>query len=154
MASNAKRRHVLDPNARPCLWCPRTGSERGGIGRRAKGIGSRVLSKGTPSPNPFIEGTVVMLDKWTTLAMASVAYFLQQGSLLVALSQLSVTRCVTSRLRVVDFSDTAESSVVMFSHFSSAWAKTLNSATLVGVTFHHFPFQRYSPACRRCVLRR
>ncbi|KAI0255785.1 cation efflux family-domain-containing protein, partial [Lactifluus subvellereus] len=50
--------------------------------------------------------------KWTTLAMASVAYFLQQGSLLVALSQLSATR------------------VVMFSHFSSAWAKTLTSASL------------------------
>ena len=32
--------------------------------------------------------------KWTVLAMGSVAYFLQQGSLLVALSQLSATRYV------------------------------------------------------------
>ncbi|KAH9989852.1 cation efflux family-domain-containing protein [Russula vinacea] len=49
--------------------------------------------------------------KWTVLAMGSVAYFLQQGSLLVALSQLSATR------------------VILFSHFSSAWGKTLSSAT-------------------------
>ncbi|KAI0305962.1 cation efflux family-domain-containing protein [Multifurca ochricompacta] len=50
--------------------------------------------------------------KWTVLVMASVAHFLQQGSLLMALSQLSATR------------------VVLFSHFSLAWAKTLSSATL------------------------
>jgi zinc transporter 5/7 len=49
--------------------------------------------------------------KWTVLAMGSVAYFLQQGSLLVALSQLSATR------------------VILVSHFASAWAKTLSSAT-------------------------
>lgn len=49
--------------------------------------------------------------KWSVLAMGSVAYFLQQGSLLVALSQLSATR------------------VVLVSQFSSAWGKTLSSAT-------------------------
>jgi zinc transporter 5/7 len=32
----------------------------------------------------------------------------------------------------------------MFSHFSSAWAKTLNSASLVGITFTPSLFRRYS----------
>jgi hypothetical protein len=32
--------------------------------------------------------------KWSVLVMGSVAHFLQQGSLLVALSQLSATRYV------------------------------------------------------------
>ncbi|KAI9511526.1 hypothetical protein F5148DRAFT_993579, partial [Russula earlei] len=50
---------------------------------------------------------------WTVLTMGSLAYFLQQGSLLVALSQLSTTR------------------IVLFTHFSSVWAQTLSSATLV-----------------------
>lgn len=35
--------------------------------------------------------------KWSVLAMGSVAHFLQQGSLLVALSQLSATRYVQYR---------------------------------------------------------
>ncbi|KAF8498709.1 cation efflux protein [Russula emetica] len=49
--------------------------------------------------------------KWSVLAMGSVAHLLQQGSLLVALSQLSATR------------------VVLVSQFSLAWGKTLSSAT-------------------------
>jgi hypothetical protein len=56
MAPNTTRRRVLDPNARPCLWCPRSGSERGGVGGHTKGVGSRVVSKGMHS------GTVVMVN--------------------------------------------------------------------------------------------
>lgn len=37
---------------------------------------------------------MILKKKWSVLAMGSVALFLQQGSLLVALSQLSATRCV------------------------------------------------------------
>jgi hypothetical protein len=101
MVPNTKRRCVLGPNAHPCVLCPRSGSERSGIGRRAKGISGRVVSERTCSPHVFsTEGTAVTFygnypAQRTTLAMASVAYFLQQGSLLVALSQLSVTRCVS-----------------------------------------------------------
>jgi hypothetical protein len=39
-------------------------------------------------------GIVTLDKKWTVLAMGSVTHFLQQGSLLVALSQLSTTRYV------------------------------------------------------------
>jgi hypothetical protein len=37
---------------------------------------------------------MILKKKWSVLAMGSVAHFLQQGSLLVALSQLSPTRYV------------------------------------------------------------
>ncbi|KAH9072187.1 cation efflux protein [Lactarius deliciosus] len=50
--------------------------------------------------------------KPSLLFIASVAHFLQQGSLLFALTQLSATQ------------------VVVFSHLSLVWAKTLSSATL------------------------
>ncbi|KAH9176001.1 cation efflux protein [Lactarius sanguifluus] len=50
--------------------------------------------------------------KPSLLFIASVAHFLQQGSLLFALTQLSATQ------------------VVVFSHLSLIWAKTLSSATL------------------------
>ena len=42
----------------------------------------------------FLYSTERCAKKWTVLAMGSVAHFLQQGSLLVALSQLSATRYV------------------------------------------------------------
>ncbi|KAH9000237.1 cation efflux protein, partial [Lactarius akahatsu] len=55
--------------------------------------------------------------KPSLLFIASVAHFLQQGSLLFALTQLSATQ------------------VVVFSHLSLVWAKTLSSATLVSILF-------------------
>lgn len=85
---------------------------------------------------------LILTKKWTVLAMGSVAYFLQQGSLLVALSQLSATRYVqiSSALspRVWTFSSLrfllwGLFSVILFSHFSSAWGKTLSSATFVSM---------------------
>ena len=101
MVPNTKRRCVLGSNAHPCVLCPRSGSERSGNWRRAKGISGRIISEGTCSPHVFLtEGHSSNVygnysTKRTTLAMASVAYFLQQGSLLVALSQLSATRYVS-----------------------------------------------------------
>ncbi|KAI0296031.1 cation efflux family-domain-containing protein [Russula brevipes] len=74
----------------------------------AVGLLSRLVASGD-APKAL---AAVSSAKWTVLAMGSVAYFLQQGSLLVALSQLSATR------------------VALFSHFSATWAKTLSSATL------------------------
>ncbi|KAH9993673.1 cation efflux family-domain-containing protein [Russula compacta] len=74
----------------------------------ALGLGLREVATGNTSKVLAAASSA----KWTVLVMGSVAHFLQQGSLLLALSQLSATR------------------VVLFSLFSSAWAKTLSSATL------------------------
>jgi hypothetical protein len=103
MAFITERRRVLGSYARPRVWCPRFGHERGGLGRCVEGVGGCIVGEGTHFG--FFRSFFVLLNgcdghmilkkkKWSVLAMGSVAHFLQQGSLLVALSQLSATRYV------------------------------------------------------------
>jgi zinc transporter 5/7 len=113
-------------------------------------------------PSLFLLNGVMAYDldlggkKWSVLAMGSVAHFLQQGSLLVALSQLSATRYVQYRSPApplkhapvalgVLFTDypfplCRFCSVVLVSQFALAWGKTLSSATFVSVISFVSPF--------------
>lgn len=95
------------------------------------------------------DGYMIVKKKWSVLAMGSVAHFLQQGSLLIALSHLSATRYVhrsprppqtcSCRARgpffLITFSLCRFCSVVLVSQFSLAWGKTLSSATFVSIFF-------------------
>ena len=62
------------------------------------------------------------------------ALFLQQGSLLYALTQLSATQCVPTLVARDYPLIPPVRRVVVFSHFSLVWAKTLSNASLVSIT--------------------